>query len=254
MEKQQKPWIYIILGALSIIFVAWVIYFIYYNIDMQEKIAYEKKKMSKWSDSLRITQTELGAVYERHAKEVKLKDGIIAQLEYQLSISQNFQTQESVIVNETEDSLFAYHTNTYSDSGMVLSLKDSIWFWKQEKWYSLKSTEFNLELFLDQEVGRDETGNFFGRVISKSKHIKIMGLNTKFSDLYNPPPPDEPEFIYARNFGISTDVDIRAVAAGIVFGIKQHQLGAKYVIFSKDFPDNLPWYEKLRFQYTFYLF
>jgi hypothetical protein len=253
--KKSKTWVYIILGALGTILIAGIIYFIIYNNNVQKQIAYEKDKASKWSDSLRIKQTELGAIYERHAKEVKLKDGIIAQLEYQLSISQNFQTQEPVIVNNTEDSLFAYHTNTYSDSGMSLFLRDSIWFLKQqEQWFSLKFTEFSLDLYLDQEVGRDETGNFFGRVTSKSKHIKIAGLNIKFSDLYNPPPEEEPPFTYARNFGISTDVDIRAVAAGIVFSIEQHQLGAKYVIFSKDFPDNLPWYEKLRFQYTFYLF
>ncbi len=254
----NKNWLYVLIGILIALMVGGVIYFFIHTAALNDQILEEKRKAKYWNDSLRISQTELGFMYEKYATEIRLKDETIAQLSYGLKIALKLTSQVPVIVNEKEDSLFALHTPIYSDSGASIFLTDSVWFVKENnKWKSEQKAEVMVSLSLDQTIGRDSTGNFYGSVETKSGKVLITSLNTFVNDLYNPPKLDDIPSInkdYSRTFGIGLDADARSVAGGLMLNLGNYQLNTKYVIFSKDFPEKTPFYERLRLGVGYYIF
>jgi hypothetical protein len=254
----SKNWLYVLIGILIAIMIGGVIYFFVKTGALNDQILEEKRKAKYWNDSLRVTQTDLGNVYEKYATEVRLKDATIMQLDLKLKIALSLYSQALVFVNSKQDTLFAVHTPVYADSGAEVFLTDSVWFVKEnDKWKSEQKANVMISLSLDQTIGRDSTGNFYGSVETKSDKIFITSLNTFVNDLYNPPKLDDKPLnsIYSNKvFGIRFDADSRAVAGNLMLNLGNYQISTGYMIFSKDITSDAKFYERLRLGVGYYIF
>ncbi|MCK9542627.1 MAG: hypothetical protein M0R03_11430 [Novosphingobium sp.] len=250
---QKESWLYIVIGVLIAILIGSAIYFFIKQNESDKEVEEVQRRAKLWSDSLKIKETELGAIYEKHAYEQALKDGEIAELTYKLSLALQTDSEVPVIANKTEDSLLAFHNPIYKDSGVVVALKDSIWFVKKDSiWKSRQKAEVSIEASLSQTIGRDSTGNFYGRVTTNSKLLKISSLHTVVDDNYKPSGSITDKIQYKSSFGLAGDIDLRTFAAGLTLNINNYQWGAKYIIFSEDIIKK-EWYNRLRLSFVFYI-
>jgi len=253
---KNLTWQSIIIGALSACLIGLLIYSFIKFSDYQKQIEFEKAKAKKWSDSLFVHKTELGEIVKKHAVEISLKNDIISQLTQSLKIALEFHSVVPVI--PTKDTLFAFHSPEYQDSGCTILISDSVWFIKEnDKWYSVQNINFETFLELQQTIGRDSTGNFYGQVETRSKKVLITSLNTIINDKYNPSNSGQTPGIFTTKpkiLGICGDIDSRSVAGGISVNLGDYGISLKYIGFSKDFPDNLPFLEKLRLGVTYFIF
>lgn len=254
----KNGWLYLGIGAGTAILIGIIVYLVVHIFSLNETIKEEKKKAQLWSDSLKIVVTELGEIYEKHAEESSLQAGIIAQLNHNLKLALSLASQAPVQVSSDENILFALHEPTYKDQGLIMQIKDSVWFTRSDDggWISDQRLHLKGEVFLEQTVGRDSTGNFFGRVETKSKALKLTVLNTHIDNKFNPKTSFKVSPTIssgAHILGIAADIDFRSFATGIAFNIGNYQFSTKYILVSQDISREQPWYERLRVGGVYYI-
>ena len=247
-------WSHIAIGAGTTLLVGIIVYLVLNIFSLHRDIEEAKEKARLWSDSLKVVSTELGNVYEKHAIETAFQAGVIAQLNHNLQIALSISSEAPVIVNEKEDFLFTLFQPTFEDEGLRINIQDSVWFKKHIVgiWTAEQRLHLTGELFLEQTVGRDSTGNFFGRVETKSKAMRVTSLATYVDDRYKP----KTSFKVSSQkhlLGIAVDADLRSFAAGVAFNIGNYQFSAKYILLSQDMSKEFSWQERLRLGGVYYI-
>ena len=246
-----------ILGVL--IFLTIIVYIIFHQkseialLKAQVQVSVQNYKAA--SDSARTLLTANGSLTYEYAYVLSLSDSLknvayykdktiyalqntVADL--QVKLKQNVIN----VVASSDSNVGAVFHNTYKDGGLTANLTDSVNFKKVKDslWTASNNPSFSAFIVLQNTLGRNPDGSFYGAVESFSPLLTITSVKTVIDDKYVPALTVK----VPTTFGVGGSLDQYSGAIGIYTKPNKLLYGIEYQVFMKNAPDNLTWYNHLR--------
>ncbi len=220
-----------------------------------------QSKVRVVSDSLQIVKTENGVIASGYAELGTISDSLRKSLFYKdkkIYEQQNtiaelkvLLNRDTVVVFVPSDSIVGttFH-NTYKDKGLDVMLSDSVRFNRIEKnvWSGYNIPTFSALISLQNTIGRNKDGTFYGSVQSFSPSVKIKDVKTIIDDKYISPAEERKP----NEFALGGSLDNNTVAPGIRLRFGNWQLGAEYILISNNPLNGI--LERLRGSFYYFLF
>jgi len=258
-KKKSNP-VWYILGTIA----ALVIGFFIYNhvVSLEKQLQTEKQNLAYANDSLRIARTDLGFISKKYANVISTNDSIVKVYEEQgkeLAVLQQVNLQltlelesDTAAVDTSGGTLTAVFTNTQSDSGLILTLKDSVVFSKNyitNTWVGNNYPFIEASMWYNMVITRDEDGLLSGSLETFSPSLSASLLETKIVDNYVPPLPAMPG---PSVFAITAGGSYYYANVGLLLRLGRWGFNPSYnLVVSDNF--NPSWYKRLDVRVAYFI-
>ena len=132
------------------------------------------------------------------------------------------------VVTKSDTAVDGGFYNTYRDTGLFAELWDTVSFIRLSplNWKGTNKPSFSAQIKLQNTVGRNADGTFYGAIQTFSPMLHITDVITIVNDKFA-----QPVVTKVRNtFAIGASLDNHTLATGLRLRLGEWQLGAEYVI------------------------
>jgi len=252
-----------VIGTILAVILGVILYM--HTLTLQKNLEIARQNMEAAKDSLRNYKTLYGEIAQKYANVITDKDSLAKLLEAQgkeLVVYQEANTRlriqlkeaQSYVVEVDENTLMSPLYNTYSDSGLIISIVDTVTFKRaniKSPWIAYNSPTIDALMYYRMIIFRDEQGLLTGSVETFSPYLKTTRLSTSIVDNYIPPAcTDE----FPKVFGLSIGGDSQSADIGMLLRLGAWAVSPSYKFMMKEYEDfDTSWYDRVHLNIVYFI-
>jgi hypothetical protein len=155
------------------------------------------------------------------------------------------------VVTKSDTAISGGFYNTYRDTGLYVELWDTVYFVRMSplNWAGTNKPAFSAQIKLQNTIGRNADGSFYGVVQTFSPLLTISNITTVVNDKYIQQEPAKKPGTLA----VGASLDNNTFSPGLRLNLSQWQVGAEYILISNSNLQLNSFLDRLRIN-TYYFF